>query len=667
MVRRHASVVVLSAVLGAAALIAPACAPSTAMAAKPAKAAEKDPGPKVEDVASQARGVFEELAGSTDPRVRIAAFEGRLTLAEAGGKIGSKEDRARALASAIEDAFQPLRDRAIVLALGEKSDKKAVDSALAAVVKLLASSDSEERERGLAFITGPKAAVPAAQQAALLTRAEVDGAPETRAWVRAQIVARGGKAGWEVLAKLLAEPADSKEFAEGASLLSNYSEALGIKWALSRVHDRDALGAAARAYLVRVTEPKAAAEITKALLKTYEKAEFAQRIDAASVLSQRGAGNLAMAKSLSKGARFTDPAVRLVALDGLKGVRDASVLGELRERIVNNELEDEVPRTFAWLQAWVKASGDPAVVDLLQELARSDRRPLRLRALEALTAVGHRPSAPLFEASMREGQVEIRLAAALGLASVAKPGDEARLGELLRKEPDVRVKTALVGALAAIGTAEIIDPLQFHVTAPQPELKRAAIDAVARTGSPKATPLVALLKRDPDTGLRFMAWKHLFALDAKATLKEFKSTVGWLTATQVIELGADPKVPLDALELLAIDGTDAQRTLAVDALASRGEAATTKLLSIAERSTDEDTAAAALVALAGLRREASLGTYREFTKSQHGKVRAAAFDAVGLHGPRASVDLLLPGLSDREPMARARAARAAVLVLQRKD
>jgi HEAT repeat protein len=143
--------------------------------------------------------------------------------------------------------------------------------------------------------------------------------------------------------------------------------------------------------------------------------------------------------------------------------------------------------------------------------------------------------------------------------------------------------------------------------------------------------------------------------------------VGWLTATQVIELGADPKVPLDALELLAIDGTDAQRTLAVDALASRGEAATTKLLSIAERSTDEDTAAAALVALAGLRREASLGTYREFTKSQHGKVRAAAFDAVGLHGPRASVDLLLPGLSDREPMARARAARAAVLVLQRKD
>jgi len=254
------------------------------MAAKPAKPAEKDTGPKVEDVASQARGVFEELAGSTDPRVRIAAFEGRLTLAEAGGKIGSKDDRARALSSAIEDAFQPLRDRAIVLALGEKSDKKAVDSALAAVVKLLASSDSEERERGLAFITGPKAAVPAAQQAALLTRAEVDGAPETRAWVRAQIVARGGKAGWEVLAKLLAEPADSKEFAEGASLLSNYSEALGIKWALSRVHDRDALGAAARAYLVRVTEPKAAAEIAKALLKTYEKAEFAQRIDAASVL-----------------------------------------------------------------------------------------------------------------------------------------------------------------------------------------------------------------------------------------------------------------------------------------------------------------------------------------------------------------------------------------------
>ena len=73
------------------------------------------------------------------------------------------------------------------------------------------------------------------------------------------------------------------------------------------------------------------------------------------------------------------------------------------------------------------------------------------------------------------------------------------------------------------------------------------------------------------------------------------------------------------------------------------------------------------MALAGLRKETSLATYREFTKSQHGKVRAAAFDAVGLYGPKASLDLLLPGLSDKEPMARARAARASVLVALRKE
>jgi HEAT repeat protein len=669
MVRRQASVLVLTSLLGGAAFVgSPDAADAAPKAGKAAKAEPVvDAGPKPEDVGAQARTVYDDLAGSSDPRVRVAAFEGRLSLAEAGGKVGTKDDRAKALASGLEDSFAPLRDRAIALALSDLKDKKTYDAAFAAVVKLLASSDADERDRGLVFIDGPKAVVAAAQQGVALARAEVDGAPETRVWVRAQIAKRGGKPAWDTLAKLLAEPQDGKDFAEGLALFANYAEPLGVSWGLTHVHDRDALGVAVRAYLVRVQDPKAGAEISKVLGKAYEKAEFAQRIDAASVLSQRGLGNAAMAKSLSKGARFNDASVRLVALDGLRGVRDLAVLGELRDRITNNETQDEVTRTFAWLEAWVKATGEKAVVDLLQELARSDRRPLRLEALGALTGIRHRPSAPLFEASMREGQVEIRLAAARGLAAVAKPGDEARLGEMLRKEPDVQVKKALVEALSAIGTAEIIDPLQFHITAPQLELKRAAVDAVARTGSPRAITLVALLKRDPDVDLRFAAWQHLFALDPKGTLKEFKTTLGWLGTQHVIDLGKNPKVPVEALEVLALDGSDTQRGFAVDALAERGEAAATRLLSIAERSTDDDTAGAALVALAGLRKETSLATYREFTKSQHGKVRAAAFDAVGLYGPKASLDLLLPGLSDKEPMARARAARASVLVALRKE
>ena len=159
MVRRQASVLVLTSLLGGAAFIgSPEVADAAPKAGKAGKAEPVvDAGPKPEDIGAQARTVYDDLAGSSDPRVRVAAFEGRLSLAEAGGKVGTKDDRAKALAAGLEDSFAPLRDRAIALALSDTKDKKTYDAAFGAVVKLLASSDADERDRGLVFIDGPKA------------------------------------------------------------------------------------------------------------------------------------------------------------------------------------------------------------------------------------------------------------------------------------------------------------------------------------------------------------------------------------------------------------------------------------------------------------------------------------------------------------------------------
>lgn len=642
-------------------LTGPVCA-----ATKPAKAAAAadESKQKAEDVANQARTVFADLDGNTDIRIRMAAFEGRLALAP--------EDRLAAIQAGMNDGHWPIRERALLLALGDpktlgKEAKKVRDTAVDAIGKLLISTDRPDREHAAAVMARPETGFKPADVLKLWQRAAVEGDPETRAEARAAIVKMGGKPSWDILSAGLAEATDSKEFLQAVELLGTYKDPLGVPWALSHVNDKDQLGATARAYLVRVDDKKAAAELEKALLKQYEKAEFAERINAATVLSLRGSGTPAMAKSLAKGAKFTDPVVRLVALEGLRAVRDPAVLGELRERLSTNESEEEARLGFAWLEAWAKATGEKQVTDLLQEVARSDRRTLRLRAMEALGRVAHRPSAPLFEAAMSEGQNEIRLAAAKGLRAVARAGDEKRLGEFLKREPDVAVKLELVQALAAIGTPEILDPLQFVVTAPQVELRRAAIAAIGPTGTAKAGSLVGLRRADADLDTRFQAIVQLIHIDPRQALKDLKGAFGWMNGAQVASLADDPKVTPDILELIALDGNDDQRSMAIAGLVKRGDQAATRLLSLIERSAHEDTAGAALAGLAEVRKGSSVPTYREALKSKHGAVRAAAVAALGAHGPAPSLEVVLPMLSDKEPLVRAQAALAGLSLVSRPE
>lgn len=658
----------LGAWMMAAGLVAvaasPVCAAPKAKAAPsaPASAGPVDGLPKPEDVANQARTVFTDLDGNSDPRVRVLLFEGRVAL--------GKEDRVKAIEAALADSHWPLRSRAMAMALGpvDKADKEKKLPGLATegLAKLLASSETAEREQGAAFLARPDVTLKPADVLKLWQRATVDGGPEARAFARAAIVKLGGKPGWDILATGLAEPTDSKEFLQAVELLATYKEPFGATWALSHLSDKDQLGTAARGLLVRIDDKKAAADLVKQLQGKYEKAEFAERIDAAHVLSLRGLGTPAIARSLSKGAKFTDAHVRLVALEGLREVRDAAVLGELRERISTNENEEEARLGYEWLYAWGKANGEKQVLDLLQEIARSDRRALRLRAIDTLARLAHRPSVPLFEGAMAEGQAEVRLASARGLRAVARPGDEKRIGEFLRREPDLGVRMELVGALAAIGTPEILDPLQFVVTAPQVEMRRAAIAAIGPIGTPKAASLIGLRRQDSDLDTRFQATVQLIHIDARTALKDLKGAFSWMSGTHVLALADDPKVTPDILELIALEGNDDQRGIAVQGLVQRGDAAATRLLSLIERSQFDDTAGAAAAGLASIRKEASLPTYRECLKSRHGGVRSAGVSALGQFGPPASLEVVLPLLSDKEPMVRAQAALAAMALSTRK-
>jgi len=328
--------------------------------------------------------------------------------------------------------------------------------------------------------------------------------------------------------------------------------------------------------------------------------------------------------------------------------------------------DQEVKAAYDWLGTWAKANAEPEVFKFLQASAKSERTKVRITAMATLGTLGHRPSVVLFEGAMREGRVNIRRAAALGLGSVAKPGDEKRLGRFLRKEPDTQVKLELVRGLARIGTPGIIGPLQFLITNPNLELKLASAAAIAKVGGPAALQLLSLLKRDRDLNVRFLIWKQLLHQSPKSTAKEFQAgALNWITAANITELAAVKNIPLDIFTHIATKGNDSQRAAAVQGLATRGTNAATRLLTVYETSQSEETAQTSMAALAKIRGEKSIATYRKALEHKFGGVRAQAYNAIRRFGPKSLLETALAGLGDKSPVAKAAAARAALALAKK--
>lgn len=621
------------------------CLAATTHARKPKT--PDDGMPSAKDVAEKAREVYADLKGNSNPAVRRVVFTGLLAL--------DKADKKAAVDMGLKESDEGIKRDAMGIVLAGR-DRKAKARVTGMVQKLIESGEEADREQGYALLKAhfkDRAAIKAIQQAAK------DGTPEARNAARAMLLARGGKLAWQIISAGLKEEDGTPEKTQAIEAFATFNEPLASKWALAQMHDAT-MGEMARNYLIRIKDPRASKRLDKTLLAAYGKeADYPSKVRIAQVLAGRGHVDK-VGKTLRGGLRIKDAGVRLVAWQGLTHVRDLVAFGKLREKIQVNEKEDEAKLAYDWMEAWAKANAEPKVIELLQAVGRGDRRALRLRALGILTEIKHRASKPLFEEALAEGQSEVRLAGAKGIAAIAKPGDEAFIGKKLSREKDPAVRLALIDALANIGTPDIIKSLQFVITAPQPEVKLAAAKAVAKTGSPKAVTLLALNKRAPDLALRIVIWQSLLALKPDS-LAEFKTgALSWLTTEHVEALGKDPRISLDVLAFIAADGSDEQRLYAVSALEARGEKAATRLLALAQNERNPDTAASALAALAKLRKSASMGTYRGALKSAHGEVRAAAYAAIGDHGPRALLETVLIGVADKDPFARAQATMAAV-------
>jgi len=619
-------------------------------------------------LAEQVRTALDSLADKSNPEVRQTVFRGRLEL---GGK-----DRIAAVTVGVDEKDWVIRIDAMSAALNGK-DRKAKKKAQKVLTQLLESADETDRNHGVKLLTQ---AFSKKKQVPWLQSAAKNGSKDARQAARALLLKRGGKVAWKVIKRGLQEPAGEPEYGQAVEALKTFRDPDAVSWALTKVYDDDVQGVLAREYLRELKHRRSKGKIDGRLKREYRKyrEDFPKKLRAGYVLAGRGYFNMAkldLVQTFFPAYRAPE-GERLMALKGLKTVRDVKFLNHMisqghklsvRKLLLSLNDGNEVEAAYAWLYEWAKYNSEPEIYNLLKAAVNTDRTQLRVHAMQTLGKLEHRESVLVFEAGMREGRKEIRLAAARGLAGVAKPGDEKRLGLMLGKEPDAEVKLALIAGLDKIGTPEIIGPLQFVLTDRNLDIKRAVASALAKVGGQKASSLLGILKRDANLDVRFFVWHHLLKSGDKQAMKEFElSATSWMTPAYTEILGNDKFVPIDVLTHLASKGSPEQQMAGIKALQDRGEKAATRLLTVFETARDESVARRALEALSEVRGVSSLATYRKALGHKFGAVRAEAYAAIGAHGSKALLTLAQQGLMDQDPLARAEAARATWALGRRK-
>ena len=611
---------------------------------------------------------LEELGESADSEVRMNVFLARLEL--------SGKNTERAIMKALAEKEPDIRDAAVLAGLKSKS-KKAKKAAGKVLKALLESAGEDDRSRAAVLL---EKGVSGKERASWMLKASKEGREGARRSARRALLAQGGIGAWKVILTGLSQSPDQPAYKEAVDALRDFTHPAAMKWAQGKMYDKTAVGVLARDYLAQADLGRKAKSFEKKIKSLHRRyrGTFEKELPLAYILGARGYGDLAKESLIGTfNPRYTPRAdERLMAWKGLRSVRDANLLTrtlsqkfklKFRSLLMSVEDKDEVAAAFKWLEEWAKANNEPEVYKVLIECSQSEVTRVRVAAMATLGKLGHRKSLNKFIAAMREGRVEIRRAAALGIGLLARRGDEKLLGKLLQKEPNAEVKLELVRGLARIGTPETIRSLQLLINSPKQELKRTAALAIANVGGKRAITLLRLLKNARDLDLRFKVWKALLKTSPREFASEFsRSAVSWLTPSQLATLSADKKLPLDILTHLATRGGKALRTAAVDALKIRGNEAATRLLTVYETSDDEETASASIAALSDIRGPKSVATYRTALKHKFGAVRAQGYVAIRRFGPKSLLETAMAGLNEKNPLARVQAARAAIALSKKR-
>jgi hypothetical protein len=161
------------------------------------------------------------------------------------------------------------------------------------------------------------------------------------------------------------------------------------------------------------------------------------------------------------------------------------------------------------------AEAIPALAELMQ---RSDPS-LRRTVVEALTRLRTASAMDVLQRSLTDGDREVRIAAARGIASLRYPPARARLEELLDsrivREADLTEKIAFFEAYGALANADSVVMLDRLLNGRRllgranPEMRACAAMALGKVGSPTARAALQKSKEDPNPMVRNAVQKSL--------------------------------------------------------------------------------------------------------------------------------------------------------------
>ena len=302
---------------------------------------------------------------------------------------------------------------------------------------------------------------------------------------------------------------------------------------------------AAVEHLPFADDPRSALHLTRAL------DDPSPRVRAAAAQALSHVAAVDARDALSRAARDTDSWVRYYAAQSLGGLRDAPALARLAELAA---ADPAMHVRIAALER-IGAIGHPSALDILLRYVEDTQTDLAAAALRALGHIDDERALAALKGAMRSPEQTRRLAAVIGLRTVASADAVEALGWTAGSDIEDSVVAAAIDALGAVAgrnddaagraiaalLALTADPerrdssvaalsrlpgtrvtsVSEGLSHVQPDVRRATIDVLARMRHPDASAALRGALDDGDAAVREAAVTALDQLGARGTARRF--------------------------------------------------------------------------------------------------------------------------------------------------
>ncbi|HEX6291238.1 MAG TPA: HEAT repeat domain-containing protein [Herpetosiphonaceae bacterium] len=332
------------------------------------------------------------------------------------------------------------------------------------------------------------------------------------------------------------------------------------------------------------------------------------------------------------------PTVRLALIEAL--VRfGAGVVDALIEQLAAEDAETRAAAVVA-----LGRIGDARVVPELIEVLETDPD-LAVVAADALAKIGdHRA----FEALLRhlgDPDVAARQAVISALHSLGHPDLEQRITALLH-DPDPLIRESALRIAGYFGYDACAVTIVTAVEDRDERVQQAAIEALAYLDNPRCLPLLLHVLRHEMPNLRAAAARALGHMDEPEALAALLGALDdpqpWVRyfATRSLGQRARPDTLEPLIRVLERDTAGQVRIAAAEALGQIGGEQAAQSLTPLTAASDADLVRATLHALGQTRHPAALPPLLAALRGADPSQRAAAVDAVALHGGMGAVPAL---------------------------